>query len=389
MTRRSVVQVTLWNSPYLGNFMSAQLVLAAAVLARFGLNTHFVLADGAQGQPWLAELDVPGLTWSILPPGRSGWRAHLKRVVQDHGAAMVHTHFTGGDLPAASVAARARVPCVWQAHTGFEGYSPERRVKDLLKWRLVGRRRVARLIVVSPWLGELALRRGVPAERIEVVPNAIIIERFAQLPDRAAARRRFGLEDDAIVVLGLGWWPEVKGVDLLIAALDRLAGQRPDMQALLVGNERMDSFLAQHLSVRPPWLRTSPFVDDAAWLFAAADIFVSASRHEGQSAAIGEAIACGLPVVMSDIDGTSGWVPAPGVSTFTSGDPGALATSLGAVLGETPDARAAVGAENRRWASVHLGPDRWCEQVCEIYRSLLEPGEAPSGEPMLGSQQQA
>jgi glycosyltransferase involved in cell wall biosynthesis len=389
MTRRSVVQVTLWNSPYLGNFMSAQLVFAATAFARFGLSTHFVLADGAQGQPWLAELEAPGLTWSILPPRRSRWRAHLKRVVQDHGAAIVHTHFTGGDLPAASVAAGARIPCVWQAHTGFEGYSAERRIKDVLKWRLVGRRRVARLIVVSQWLGELALRRGVPAARIEVVPNPIIIERFAQLPDRAAARRRFGLGDDAIVVLGLGWWPEVKGVDLLIAALDRLAGQRPDMQALLVGNESMDSFLTQHLPVRPPWLRTSPFVDDAAWLFAAADIFVSASRHEGQSAAIGEAIACGLPVVMSDIDGTSGWAPAPGVSTFPTGDATALARSLGAVLGETPDTRLALGAENRRWASVHLGPDRWCDQVCAIYRSLLKPGQASRGEPTRDGQPQA
>src|SRR5664279_2999234 len=48
MTERSVVQVTLWNSPYLGNFMSSELVLAGAVRARFGLGTHFVLEHGAR-----------------------------------------------------------------------------------------------------------------------------------------------------------------------------------------------------------------------------------------------------------------------------------------------------------------------------------------------------
>ena len=78
----------------------------------------------------------------------------------------------------------------------------------------------------------------------------------------------------------------------------------------------MRDFLAERTTQLPPWLRLSRFVEDSALLFAATDIFVSASRAEGQSLAIGEAFASGLPVVMSDIPGTSLWAGAPAVQTF-------------------------------------------------------------------------
>jgi glycosyltransferase involved in cell wall biosynthesis len=367
---RSVVMVTLWNSPYLGNFMSSQLALAAEVRARFDLGTHFVLADGADGQPWLADLDAAGVTWSILPPARRAWRAHLDGVIGEHAAALVHTHFTEADLPAAGAAHAAGVPCVWHIRTGFNGYPLRQRAKDVLKMRIVARRQVARIVTVSPWLADFTRRRGAPRGRIEMVPNAISLERFAQLPDPAEARERFGLDADAEVVLCLGWWPEVKGVDVFLDALAPIAGRRPRLNALLVGEERMRSFLAERFPVQPPWLRLSGFVGDSAWLFAAADIFVSASRHEGQSSAIGEALACGLPVVMSDIPGTVGWGAAPSMLTFASENANALGARIERLLDDAPQARAA-GGRSRDWVRERFALNAWCERICAIYQELL------------------
>jgi glycosyltransferase involved in cell wall biosynthesis len=371
MIARSVVQVTLWNSPYLGNFMSSELALAEEVRKQFGLGTHFVLATGAEGQPWLGELDLAGITWSILPPERRAWRAHLDSVIDEHGGALLHAHFTAADLQTASAAAAARVPCVWHIRTGFNGYPLRQRAKDILKMRIVARRRVARIIAVSPWLAGFARRRGAPGERIETVPNAIVIERFAQLPAPIAARERFGLDAGADVILCLGWWPEVKGVDVFIDALQLIAERHPTLNALLVGEEQMRSFVAERFPVQPSWLRLSGFVSDSAWLFAAANIFVSASRHEGQSSAIGEALACGLPVVMSDIPGTAGWGAAPNLLTFPSEDVGALAARLEQLLEDSRQARALAGRQNRDWMLTHFAIDSWCEQICAIYRTLL------------------
>jgi glycosyltransferase involved in cell wall biosynthesis len=371
VTERAVVQVTLWNSPYLGNVMSSQLALAATVRERLGLGTHLVLADGAAGMPWLADLDAAGVTWSILPPASSNWREHLTAVVREHDAALVHAHFTAADLQSAAVAAAARIPCVWHVRTGFNGYPLRQRAKDLLKMRIVARRRVARIVAVSPWLADLARRRGAPADRIDVVPNAIVVERFAQLPERAAARERLGLDPGATVVLGLGWWPDVKGADVLLDALAPLAARHPELQALVVGEGQLRAFLGARYATDPPWLRRSGFVPDSAWLFAAADVFVSASRHEGQSSAIGEALACGLPVVMSDIPGTAGWGAAGGVETFPSEDAAALADRVEALLAAGPAGRAQLGAGNRAWVRGHVAVDAWCERLCEIYAELL------------------
>jgi glycosyltransferase involved in cell wall biosynthesis len=376
MTGRSIIQVTLWNSPYLGNFMSSELAFARAVQARFGLGTHFVLGDGAEGQRWLKDIEAQGGTWSVVPPRISRWHAHIKRVVGEYDAALLHTHFTAADLQSASIASKAGVPCLWHIHTGFTGLSLKQRAKDLVKWRLIARRRVARIITVSSWLGELVCRRGAPPDRVEVVPNPIALDRFDRLPDRGQARERLGLDPHAHVVLALGWWPEVKGVDVFLSAMEAIAARHPSMSALLVGNEQMDAYLAEHLPHRPAWLRTSPFVEDAAWLFAAADAFVSASRHEGQPAAIGEAIACGLPVIMSDIAGTVSWGKAPNVLTFPSEDASALTAKLEQLFAQSPGVRAAAGAENRGWAYTHLGHGPWCERLAEIYQELLEPARA-------------
>jgi glycosyltransferase involved in cell wall biosynthesis len=366
-----IVQVTLWNSPYLGNFLANQLTLAERVRGRFALDSHFVLGYGAQGRYWLEELDAAGVTWSIMPEARSGWRTHLDEVLREQSAVLAHTHFTAADLQTAAAAAAARIPCVWHIRTGFNGYPLRQRLKDLYKMRIVARRRVAQLVAVSPWLGELAIRRGAPRGRVRVVQNAVRAERFAQLPDRRQARERFGLAMDEDVVLALGWWPDVKGVDVFVDALEQIAPRRPSLAALLVGEEQMGSFLDRRLAVRPAWLRLSGFVSDPAWLYSAADIFVSASRHEGQSGAIGEALASALPVVMSEIPGCAAWRPAPAAITFPSEDAQALAARLEQLLDQPPDERRAAGERNREWARQNFSVDVWCEQLCEVYRELL------------------
>ena len=240
MNGGSIVQVTLWNSPYLGEPMLSALGLADEVRKKFGLATHFVLAPRAEAQPWLGQLDEAGVTWSILPDERGAWREHLDGVVRDRRAALIHSHFTEADLESAAAAAAAGIPCVWHLRTGFIGYPLVQRVKDLFKMRIVARRRVA----AADHGFDLAGRAHGPArrarERIKTVPNAIVTERFARTytsADRARAARS-GPRRRCRPLYGLVARDQGRG-----RARRRPAGDRrapPAVNALLVG-ERADA----------------------------------------------------------------------------------------------------------------------------------------------------
>jgi glycosyltransferase involved in cell wall biosynthesis len=105
---------------------------------------------------------------------------------------------------------------------------------------------------------------------------------------------------------------------------------------------------------------------------------VSASRHEGQSGAVGEALACGLAVVMSDIPGSAEWGSAPHISTFASGDAGALAERLGSMLARPTALRSEQGEENARWVAASHGTEAWCARMLGCYAEVL-PGAGREG----------
>lgn len=368
----AVVHLTLWNSPYLGNFMASELALAQTVAERFGLRTHLVLGPGGAAHPWTADLDAAGVSWSEQPTGRRAARAHLDRVLAEERGRLVHTHFTGADLVGAGAAAAAGVPCLWHMHTGFLGHPPRQRLKDLWKIGVVRRRARVQVIAVAPWLVDLARRRGVPADAVTLVPNALVLERFAQLPDRAEARARFGLPAEATVAAAFGWWPDVKGVDVVLDALERLAREGRPVDGLLVGEDAMRAFLAERYPEGPPsWLHTTGFVEDPAWVYAAADVFVSASRHEGFSYSIGEALACGRPVALSQIPGTQHYEAAPDVLPFPSEDGAALAERLAQVAARPSGDAQRLSEANRAWVDERLGVDRWCAAVADVYARVL------------------
>jgi len=112
-------------------------------------------------------------------------------------------------------------------------------------------------------------------------------------------------------------------------------------------------------------------VEDATLLLRAADIFVSASRHEGMSYAVAEAMAAGLPVIASDIPGAAPYLPAPGLSSFESEDAGALWLAL--VENLSRDDLVALGRLNRDFAFERFNTNRYARDVLSVYRELLDP----------------
>lgn len=190
---------------------------------------------------------------------------------------------------------------------------------------------------------------GVPADRIEVIPMGVDLERFAP---RGAERRPGGLR-----VLSVSRLVAEKGVEDLVLAVHLLRERGHEVHATVVGDGPLRprlSALVTRLRLGDRVTLTGPLAHDRlAVLHHEHDALVLASAprdgwQEQFGFAVVEAMASGLPVVAGD-SGSLDEVVGDRGQLVTPGQPEALAAALLALAGD-PGRRARLGAANRRRA---------------------------------------
>lgn len=157
------------------------------------------------------------------------------------------------------------------------------------------------LIAVCEALKDVLIDLGIPGSRIQVLRNGVDLQLFRPL-DRTEARQAMRLSRPTL--LSIGQLIPRKGHDVVIGALAYL----PGVELLIAGEgpeRRRLEMLAQTLCVadRVRFLGHVPH-EDLARLYSAADALVLASSREGWANVLLEAMACGTPVVASDVWGT-------------------------------------------------------------------------------------
>jgi glycosyltransferase involved in cell wall biosynthesis len=205
---------------------------------------------------------------------------------------------------------------------------------------------------------------------IAVVPLGAASEDFA--PDvarRDAARARLGYRLGETVVLYAGKVIEVKGVHLLVAAARRLADGGEQVRVLAVGDSDEGYARTLQAAAGPGLLRLEPTVghDLLPEFFAAADIAVW-PRQESMSAF--EAMAAGLPVVISARSGLTTTAAGEFGITYAPETADALEASLKALVRD-PAHRALVGARGREYVAGRLSWRHSAERYLEIYREAI------------------
>ena len=231
-----------------------------------------------------------------------------------------------------------------------------------------------RVITVSEFSRrQLVEALGVHGDRIEVVPNGID-ERFVP-GDGGDARRRHGLGDGP-VVLFLGGLKPRKNLPLLLDAWQEVARERGDARLLVAGAGPLEPGLrrrAAALGLADRVVFAGRIAEsDKVGYYHAADLFVSPSSLEGFGFTVGEAMSCGLPVIVSDrgalpelvVDGEGGFV-------CPHDDAPALARRMLLLLGDA-GLRARFGRFNRERVDRRFRWDRAARRVSEIYQEVLE-----------------
>ena len=181
-----------------------------------------------------------------------------------------------------------------------------------------GLSRTSRVFSVSDSLRQIALSLGVPQAKARVVGNGVDLARFYVLP-RTQCRTHLGLAADAPVLVTVGGLVERKGFHRVMDCLPALRHDFPSLQYLVVGGASPEGDWTERLKSQCHALGLDDCVhflgsvspDNLRGVLSAADIFVLSTRNEGWANVLLEAMACGLPVVTTDVGGNREVVNAP------------------------------------------------------------------------------
>jgi phosphatidylinositol alpha-1,6-mannosyltransferase len=224
---------------------------------------------------------------------------------------------------------------------------------------------------------------GADTPPITVIPPGVDTDRFRPAADdeeRRATRRRFGLAEDGLLVVGLSRLVPRKGFDVLIEAAAALRPSHPDLVVAIGGGGRDHDRLQKRIDeTGAPALLLGRVDDvDLPRLYAAADVFAMCCRTrwgglepEGFGIVFLEAAACGVPQIAGDsggaadavVDGTTGFV------VREPRDPHAVAAALRRLL-DDPSLRADLGRNSRDRAVAEYTYDHLATRLAAVLDDL-------------------
>ncbi|MGD7035833.1 glycosyltransferase [Methylotuvimicrobium buryatense] len=203
------------------------------------------------------------------------------------------------------------------------------RIVSALQW-------ATKIFSVADSLKRHVVALGIDSNKIQVVGNGVDADKF-QPVDRAEARRDLNLPEDAPVLISVGGLVDRKGYHRVIEVLPLLLKEFPDLMYLIVGGACAEGNNRKQLEQQVADLNLQNHVRFLGPLpseqlkspLSASDVFVLSTANEGWANVFLEAMACGLPVITTDVGGNSEVVNDASLGTIVPfGDASALRLAL-------------------------------------------------------------
>ncbi|MCB0331111.1 MAG: glycosyltransferase [Bdellovibrionales bacterium] len=214
-----------------------------------------------------------------------------------------------------------------------------------------------------------------PRNRV-VIPNGFNTERFTPLPGaRSRLCEQLKIDTDTLIVGNVGRFHPQKDHETLLQAFAQVKAQCPKVHLVCVGRE-----MTSENAVLSSWMRTLGIETsvsllgvraDIPQLMSGFDIYCSSSVNEGFPNVLGEAMACGIPVVSTDV-GASGEMLDGLSPVVPRRDAEALARVVCEVIAMSSEKRALLGEQAREKVLKHYS----LERVVAMYQDLYTASEA-------------
>jgi glycosyltransferase involved in cell wall biosynthesis len=181
-----------------------------------------------------------------------------------------------------------------------------------------------------------AVAFGVSHAKTVIFPWGLDLKQFSPRGSDAGLRKRLGWQD-AFVLLHLRAWEPLYGSETVLGAFLHIAPQNPELRLLMpgAGNQRaLFERLVQRAGMQGRVHFAGPVAQkDLPAYYRVADLYLSASQSDGSSVSLMEALASGLPAIVSDIPGNREWVRSGKEGwLFPVGDERALAAQIEVAL---------------------------------------------------------
>jgi 1,4-alpha-glucan branching enzyme len=139
-------------------------------------------------------------------------------------------------------------------------------------------------------------------DKIIYIPNGINIDKFIPIPNRNMTRYDFGIPYDQKVILYTGRFVKEKGIYLILKSFERVCRNITNCMLIFVGNgpliTEIQKYSAIYSNIK---ILLKVANDQMPYIYNTADTLVMGSYYEGWSNTLGEALACGVPVVTTNV----------------------------------------------------------------------------------------
>jgi glycosyltransferase involved in cell wall biosynthesis len=252
-----------------------------------------------------------GIPYAI--PQISSFKTFLE-TVKSNDLIHVHGHPYLSSFLAAKIAKRYSKPLVLTQHNTFIEYNNIWDIAEKLNDLAVGKqvlKEADKIIVVSNATRNYVLSLGADPEKTVVLHNGVDLNRFKPLPEvKGEMRKKLGISEDTCVVLTVRRLVYKNGIDTLLESAEIAVKKNPKLVFVVVGKgpdfEEVKERIVQLGMQRN--FRLTGFVsdEDLPFYYNFADLFALPSKSgEGLPLVALEAMACGLPVIATDVGGTS------------------------------------------------------------------------------------
>ena len=314
----------------------------------------------------------------MLPLKRSyGWQSLraarlLRDIIQCEQVSVVQTFFASSDLWGGAVARLSGAPVLISSRRDM-GFQRQR--KHLLGYRLMGPL-YDHIHTVSGAVRDYTIRQDrIPPGKVISIPNGVDMESMSNHFD-PHFRTRHGLQDASHLIVDVGSVKAVKGYDVLVRAAAIVCQRFPNAVFVIAGALQDLAYYDQlrELIGRLGLNRNIRFlghIDPAFSLLQSSDVFCHLSRTDGLSNALLEAMAAGLPCVLTRVGGNPEVVEDQRSAFLVSpDDPESSAGRVLALL-ENGEIRRRMGARGRELVHERFTADHMVDRLMALYDGLL------------------